>query len=203
MRCFLCRKFDNCMAKLSLTYRFLRFIGLNYSEEEYGNVSLLRVIRQAIVNIWHKLLLNMMDWAILEPVNPRRLRPFFIKCMGAHVGKNIFIGDHVNIDLSHADMIYIEYHVHVASGCRLLCHQRDLSHYYVGDDYAKLGYRLGKICLHKGCLIGMDSFIMPGVTIGEGAIVGAGSLVTKDIPAWSIATGRPAKVVKSIPVRPN
>lgn len=45
MRCFLCRKFDNCMAKLSLTYRFLRFIGLNYSEEEYGNVSLLRVIR--------------------------------------------------------------------------------------------------------------------------------------------------------------
>ena len=93
--------------------------------------------------------------------------------------------------------------MHVASGCRLLCHQRDLSHYYVGDDYAKLGYRLGKICLHKGCLIGMDSFIMPGVTIGEGAIVGAGSLVTRDIPAWSIATGRPAKVVKSIPVRPN
>ena len=47
----------------------------------------------------------------------------------------------------------------------------------------------------------MESFIMPGVTIGEGAIVGAGSLVTKDIPAWTIATGRPAKVVKEIPHR--
>jgi len=49
--------------------------------------------------------------------------------------------------------------------------------------------------------VGMESFVMPGVTIGEGAIVGAGSLVTKDIPAWTIATGRPAKVVKVIPKR--
>lgn len=45
----------------------------------------------------------------------------------------------------------------------------------------------------------METMIMPGVTVGEGAIVGAGSLVTKDIPAWTIAAGRPAKVVKLIP----
>ena len=42
---------------------------------------------------------------------------------------------------------------------------------------------------------------MPGVTVGEGAIVGAGSLISKDIPAWTIAVGRPAKVVKEIPHR--
>lgn len=187
--------------KLSLTYRFLRFLGLNYSEEEYGDVSLWRVIKQAFVNIWHKLLLNMMDWAILEPVNPRKLRPYLIRCLGAKVGRGVFVGDHVNIDLSHADMIFIEDHVHIASGCRLLCHQRDLRGYCVGDDYAKLGYRLAEIHLCKGCLIGMESFIMPGVTVGEGAIVGAGSLVTKDVPAWSIVTGRPATLVKNIPQR--
>ena len=39
---------------------------------------------------------------------------------------------------------------------------------------------------------------MPGVTIGEGAVIGAGTLVTKDIPAWTIAIGRPAKVIKEI-----
>lgn len=189
------------MAKLSLTYRFMRFIGLNYSEEAYGNVSLGRVLKQGFVNIWHKLLLNMMDWAILEPVNPRKLRPYFIKRLGAQVGKGVFVGDHVNVDLNHADMILIEDHVHIASGCRLLCHQRDLSRYFVGDDYAKLGYRYGKIHLCQGCLIGMECFIMPGVTIGEGAIVGAGSLVTKDVPPWTIATGRPAKVIRNIPER--
>jgi acetyltransferase-like isoleucine patch superfamily enzyme len=50
-------------------------------------------------------------------------------------------------------------------------------------------------------MIGMESLIMPGVTIGDGAIIGAYSLVTKDIPAWTIATGRPAKVVKEISER--
>ncbi|UJH91318.1 hypothetical protein LZ575_00495 [Antarcticibacterium sp. 1MA-6-2] len=42
---------------------------------------------------------------------------------------------------------------------------------------------------------------MPGVTIGEGAIIGAGSLVIKDIPAWTIAVGNPAKVVKELTER--
>ena len=47
----------------------------------------------------------------------------------------------------------------------------------------------------------MGSIIVPGVTIGEGAIVGARSVVTKDVPAWTIAAGSPAKVIKEIPKR--
>ena len=111
--------------------------------------------------------------------------------------------DNVHIDTGHADLITLEDSVSIAGGSRLLCHQRNFSDYYVGSDYMKLGYVLKPIVLKKGCLVGMESFIMPGVTIGEGAIVGAGSLVTKDVPAWTIATGRPAKVVKQIPNRPK
>ncbi|WP_394338998.1 acyltransferase [Mucilaginibacter xinganensis] len=47
--------------------------------------------------------------------------------------------------------------------------------------------------------IGMNCIILKGVTIGEGAIVGAGSVVTKDVPAWTIVGGNPAKVIKDIP----
>lgn len=187
--------------KTSLTYRALKRLGLNYSEEEYGNVGPWTVLNKFFGNFFTAILLSMMNWAILEPVNPRKLRPAILRCIGCHVGKNVFIGDHIKIDSGHADLIYIEDHAHVAGGSRLLCHQRDLSHYCVGDDYAKLGYRLAPIHLKKGSLVGMESFIMPGVTIGEGAIVGAGSLVTKDVPAWTIAAGRPAKVVKQIPQR--
>ena len=121
--------------------------------------------------------------------------------MGCKVGKGCFIGDYVRVDCGHADMITLEDSVSVASGVRLLCHQRDFSDFCVGDDYMKLGYVIKPIVLKKGCLIGMESFVMPGVTVGEGAIVGAGSFVTKDVPAWTIATGRPAKVVKEIPRR--
>lgn len=83
----------------------------------------------------------------------------------------------------------------------MLCHKRDLSVYFQGEDYAKLPYRTDKIHLKKGCAIGTNSLVMLGVTVGQGAIVGACSLVTKDIPAWTVATGRPAKVIKQIPQR--
>ena len=185
--------------KLSVTFKLLRALGFNYSEEEYGNVSLWRVIKQFFKNIRLKRLQNMMDWAILEPFAPRKLRPRLMRKMGCHVGEGCFIGDHVRIDQGHADMITLEDSVSVAGGTRLLCHQRDFSGYCVGDDYMKLGYIIKPIVLKKGCLIGMESFVMPGVTVGEGAIIGAGSLVTKDIPAWTIAAGRPAKVMKEIP----
>ena len=186
---------------LSTTYKMLRALGFNYSEEEYGDVSLFRVIKQVFLNIYRKWLSNMMDWAILEPFNPRKLRPAIIRRMGAKVGHSVFIGDHVVIDLSHADLIEIEDYAHITGGCRLLCHQRNLKDYCIGDNAALCGYRLGKIHIGKGRMIGMETMIMPGVTIGEGAIVRAGSLVTKDVPAWIVATGRPAKVIKQIPQR--
>lgn len=189
------------MAKLSFTYRCLRFLGFNYSEEEYGDVSLWRVIKQFLVNISGKFLTNMMDWWILEPIAPRKFRPWILRRLGCHIGKGVFIGDHVRVDYGHADLIFIDDHAHVTGGCRLLCHQRDLSQYYMGDDAAKLPYRLGAIHIGKSVMIGMESLIMPGVTIGDGAIVGAGSLVSKSIPAWTIAVGSPAKVVKQIPER--
>ena len=187
--------------KLSTTYKLLRALGFNYSEEEYGDVSLWRVIKQFFKNIRLKSLEKMLDWAILEPFEPRKLRPILIRKMGCHVGKNTFFGDYVRMDTSYADMIYIGDYSHVTSGCRLLCHQRDLTGYCVGDNAAELGYKTGEIHIGKGVMVGMETLIMPGVTIGDGAIIGAGSIVTRDIPAWTIATGRPARVVKQIPER--
>lgn len=187
--------------KLSTTYKLLRALGFNYSEEEYGDVSLWRVIRQFFRNIHLKHLEKMLDRFYLEPFAPRKLRPILIRKMGCHVGKNTFFGDYVRMDTSYADMIYIGDYTHITSGCRLLCHQRDLTGYCVGDNAADLGYRTGEIHIGKGVMVGMETIIMPGVTIGDGAIIGAGSIVTKDIPAWTIATGRPAKVVKEIPQR--
>ncbi len=186
---------------LSTTYKTLRALGFNYPEEEYGDVSLIKVVRQFFRNIYNDLLISMMDWWMLAPFEPRKLRPFLLRRLGAKVGKGVFVGDHVLVDENHANLIIIDDHAHITGKTILLCHKRDLSDYYVGDDYAKLPYQYGTIHLCKGCSTGTGTLIMPGVTIGEGAIVGAGSLVVKDIPAWTIAVGRPAKVIKEIPHR--
>lgn len=187
--------------KLSTTYKLLRALGFNYSEEKYGDVSLWRVIKQFFRNIRLKHLEKMLDRFYLEPFAPRKLRPKLIRKMGCHVGKNTFFGDYVRIDTSYADLIYIGDFTHITSGCRILCHQRDLTNYCKGDNAADLGYKIGEVHIGKGVMVGMETLIMPGVTIGDGAIIGAGSIVDKDIPSWTIATGRPARVVKSIQER--
>lgn len=190
--------------KLSLTYRLLRKIGLHYSETEYGQVTIGQLFGRVHKTFRDAFLLNcvMNNW-LLSPLLPRKVRPWVLKKIGCHVGNDVFVGDSVKIDSGHSDLITIEDGVSIAGGTRLLCHQRDFSNYCIGDEYLALGYVLKPILLKKGCLVGMESFVMPGVTIGEGAVVGAGSLVTKDVPAWTIATGRPAKVVKQIPKRQN
>lgn len=187
--------------KLSTTYKLLRALGFNYSEEAYGDVTVGKLLGKVFGNMYKKRLEKMMDWPILQPINPRGLRPWILKRFGCKVGKGCFIGEYVRVDLGHADVITLEDNVSIASGARLLCHQRDFSDYCVGDDYMQLGYTIKPIVLKKGCLIGMESFVMPGVTVGEGAVVGAGSMVTKDIPDWCVAVGRPAKVIRQIPVR--
>ena len=52
------------------------------------------------------------------------------------------------------------------------------------------------IKIEKNAWICAEAFILPGVTIGEGAVIGARSVVTKDMPAWSVCAGNPCRVIK-------
>ena len=54
----------------------------------------------------------------------------------------------------------------------------------------------GKIIVEDDVWIGMNALILSGVKIGKGAIIGAGSVISKDIPPYAIAVGNPCKVIK-------
>jgi acetyltransferase-like isoleucine patch superfamily enzyme len=66
-------------------------------------------------------------------------------------------------------------------------------------DYGSLDLsdKAGTIRIHDRVWIGANTIILPGVEIGEGAVIGAGSVVAKDVPPWSIGMGNPLAVVKS------
>jgi acetyltransferase-like isoleucine patch superfamily enzyme len=80
-------------------------------------------------------------------------------------------------------------------------------HGVIIDDYVQIGShcsiysistidnKQGEVVLQHNCRIGSHSVIMPGVTVGENAVVGAHSFVNSDIPADSTAVGVPAKVI--------
>jgi acetyltransferase-like isoleucine patch superfamily enzyme len=56
-------------------------------------------------------------------------------------------------------------------------------------------HQFGKVTIGSYVIIFANSVICPGVTIGDGAVIGAGSVVLKDVPEWSVAVGAPARVI--------
>ena len=59
-------------------------------------------------------------------------------------------------------------------------------------------WELKPTLVKRGASLGTSATILGGVTIGEGAIVGAGSVVTHDVPAWSVVAGSPARVLRTM-----
>ena len=57
-----------------------------------------------------------------------------------------------------------------------------------------------RIVIGEDCWLGGNVIVLPGVTIGKGSTIGAGSVVTKDVPDYCVAAGNPARVLKKIDV---
>jgi acetyltransferase-like isoleucine patch superfamily enzyme len=130
------------------------------------------------------------------------------------VGDNSFIG---GSHLICRNKIVIENNVFIAWGSCIYDHNSHSLDYRdrEKDIVQQLGdYRLGQnfianknwkavdskpILIKANAWIGMNCIVLKGVTIGEGAIVGAGSVVTKDVPDWTVVGGNPAKVIKVLP----
>lgn len=59
------------------------------------------------------------------------------------------------------------------------------------------GYTKASVKIEDDCWLGAHVIVLPGVTIGRGSVIGAGSVVTKDIPPYSVVAGNPARVIRS------
>jgi len=58
--------------------------------------------------------------------------------------------------------------------------------------------KISRLMICDKSWIGFNSILLKGITIGEGAIIGAGSVVTKDVPPWTIVAGNPAQIIREI-----
>ncbi len=109
-----------------------------------------------------------------------------------NLGERVYLGPGVLLDL--AETIKLEAEVVLAPEVMILTHGD------VGDRMlsAYLARQSGAILLCKGCWIGARAVILPGVTIGEGAVVGAGAVVTKDVLPYTMVAGVPARMIKKL-----
>lgn len=102
-------------------------------------------------------------------------------------GKGVFI-NHSAI-LSASGGIEFEDGVSIAPGVRIATINHDFNQRHTI-------YTYGKVTIKKNAWIGMNVTIVPGVTIGEYAVVAAGAVVTKDVPPYAVVGGVPAKIIK-------
>lgn len=112
-------------------------------------------------------------------------RRFLFRLSGVVIGRGSFVGMGGYMEDYHPENVIIEDKVSCSFGVTFIAHGRKRN----------LSTEEKTIILRKGCYIGAGSIILPGVEIGAKAVVGAGSVVTKDVPPGKIVAGCPARVL--------
>lgn len=110
---------------------------------------------------------------------------------GLIVGRNCTMLDEVIIDPSHAWHIRIGNDVTLAPRVHILAHDASTKRHLNCT-------RVGKVFIGDRVFVGASTLILPGVTIGSDVIIGAGSVVTKDVPPGVVAAGNPARVLLTL-----
>lgn len=113
------------------------------------------------------------------------------------IGNNVWIGYFTIIDGSGG--LIIEDGVEISSGAKIMSHSTDWrcvhERRFINDTINKEDIVYDSVKIEKYCFIGTNAVVLKGVTVGHHSIIGAGSVVTKNIPPYSIAIGVPAQIV--------
>ena len=123
----------------------------------------------------------------------RKLAVPFYRLRGTKMGKNLGIGHFVYIEETRPWLV--EVGDNVVIGPKTIITAQDGSYHRANPKFKK---RYEKVIIEDNAYIGSGVNIIRGVTIGRNSIIGAGSVVTKSIPPYSLAVGNPARVIKSV-----
>ncbi len=110
---------------------------------------------------------------------------------GLRLGQNVYVGERTRFDNGFLWLIAVGDDTTISANVDILAH----------DGATKLGVgysQIAPVSIGSDVYIGACSLVLPGVTIGDGAIVGAGSVVRRDVPAGAVVAGNPARIIGQV-----
>lgn len=125
-------------------------------------------------------------------------RRFKGRLFGYKLGKNVILESKLNLDRVYPELITIGDDTLVGSRVTILSHE-----HIFREEGAPLFPKRLPVKIGKRCFIGVGAVILPGVTIGDECVVGASTVVTKDVPDNSMVVGVPGKVIKKVSLDKN
>lgn len=131
-----------------------------------------------------KLALNYLICLLAECIPISVVKIWVYRLAGVRIGKRVFISPRTYIDVFYPGLLTIEDDVLIGVGAHIFVHE-----------YTQKGFRVGRVRLKKGAVIGACSVIRSGVTVGANALVGMASFVNKDVADNIIVVGNPAKPI--------
>jgi acetyltransferase-like isoleucine patch superfamily enzyme len=120
----------------------------------------------------------------------------YLKRKGVRIGQGTAFFGHVTIDSTRPCLLEIGKNCILTDGVVVLTHGYDWA--VLREKYHEVVSSSGKVVLGDNIFVGNNTIILKGVRIGENCIIGAGSVVTHDIPPDSVAAGNPCKVIMSL-----
>ena len=114
-----------------------------------------------------------------------------LRARGMRIGHNVWLPASTWIDTSYCFLISIGDDCGFGEECLILAHDAQM------DEFLDAA-RVGRVIVHQSCHIGARCIILPGVEIGPRTVVGAGSIISKSLPADSVCAGNPARVLCSL-----
>lgn len=152
------------------------------------------VSRQAVIGEGTKI------WNWVQVRENSKIGKNCILSKGVYIDADVTIGNNVKIQ----NNVSVYHGVEIADGVFVgphVCFTNDKNPRAINEDESLKSaddWKVSPIVVSKGASIGANSTVLPGVSIGEYALIGAGSVVTKDIPAYALAFGNPARVVGEV-----
>jgi galactoside O-acetyltransferase len=153
-------------------------------EKRIAPRGLLKVLAQKVLHRWAR-----------ECIPPG-LRIALYRAMGVRIGERVFVGLDTWLDDQFPELIEIQDDVTISFRVTVVVHDdaRRLDRTEAGAGHGTVA----PVRLLRGCYLGAGCMLLPGVTVGERAVVGAGAVVTRDVPAGTLVVGVPARVVRSL-----